>query len=174
MKKRLLLEQERIQKRVRELAEEINTSYGDEKLIIVPILRGGFMFSADLIRHLRMPVEIDFLTTSSYGNATVTSGDVQIYSDVRSNLKGNHVLVVDDIIDSGKTIAHVKDHILSKEPKSLKFCTLLDKPSRRRVEISSDFVGFTIDDLFIVGYGLDYQGLYRNIPYIFVFEEDKE
>ncbi len=135
------------------------------------MLRGGsFIFTADLVRELSVPVEIDFMTTSSYGHSEVSSGNVDIINDIRASIKGKDVLIVDDIMDSGFTLKNVIEHLESKEPNSIKICVMLDKPSRRKVDLEPNFVGFSIPDVFIVGYGLNYGDYYRNIPYIFTFE----
>lgn len=172
MIKKVLFSQEQIQKRIDEVAKEINEFYKGEPIIVIPLLRGGFMFASDLVRRLDMLVEMDFITTASYGSGKVSSGDVKIFSDLRSNIEGKNVLIVDDIIDSGHTLKFMKDYISIKKPKTLKIATMLDKPSRRTQDINSDFVGFEVEDLFIVGYGLDYENNYRNIPYIFAFVEE--
>ncbi len=174
MIKKVLFSKEQIQERIDKVAEEINEYYKGEPIIVIPLLRGGFMFASDLVRRLDMLVEMDFITTASYGSGKVSSGDVKIFSDLRSNIEGKNVLIVDDIIDSGHTLKFIKDYIAIKKPKSLKIATMLDKPSRRTQDVNSDFVGFEVDDLFIVGYGLDYENNYRNIPYIFAFVEEDE
>ncbi len=174
MIEKTLFSREDIQTRLDSLAIEINNYYGDEPILVIPLLRGGFMFASDLIRRLTMPVEVDFMTTASYGFGKSSTGDVKLYSDLRANVGGKNVLVVDDIIDSGYTLKFIKEHISKHNPKSLKLCTMLDKPSRRKVDIKSDFVGFEVDDLFIVGYGLDYENLYRNKDYIFTFDDIKK
>lgn len=174
MIKKVLFSKEQIQERIDKVAEEINEYYKGEPIIVIPLLRGGFMFASDLVRRLDMLVEMDFITTASYGSGKVSSGDVKIFSDLRSNIEGKNVLIVDDIIDSGHTLKFIKDYIAIKKPNSLKIATMLDKPSRRTQDVNSDFVGFEVDDLFIVGYGLDYENNYRNIPYIFAFVEEDE
>ena len=174
MIKKVLFSKEQIQERIDKVAEEINEYYKGEPIIVIPLLRGGFMFASDLVRRLDMLVEMDFITTASYGSGKVSSGDVKIFSDLRSNIEGKNVLIVDDIIDSGHTLKFIKDYIAIKKPKSLKIATMLDKPSRRTQDVNSDFVGFEVDDLFIVGYGLDYENNYRNIPYILEFVEEDE
>lgn len=172
MKEIVLFSEDKIKSRVKALAEEINSHYGDEDIVAIPLLRGGVMFATDLVRYLKIPVEMDFLTTSSYGFSESSSGNVNILTDLRTDIRDRNVLLIDDIIDTGKTLFEVKKFIESKSPKSINICTMLDKPSRREADIKSDFVGFEVDDLFIVGYGLDYKNFYRNIPYIFVFGED--
>lgn len=174
MIKKVLITQDEIDKRLDKLAEEINEFYKGEPIIVIPLLRGGFMFAADLIKRLDMLVEVDFITTASYGHKKVSSGDVKVFSDLRSNVTGKNVLIVDDIIDSGNTLKFIKDYIGIRNPKSLKIATMLDKPSRRTQDVNSDFVGFEVDDVFIVGYGLDYENNYRNVPYIFEFLEEGE
>lgn len=133
------------------------------------LLRGSFIFAADLVREINTKVEVDFITTASYGDEESSSGIVNIVHDLRSNIQGKDVLIVDDIIDSGFTLKKVKEHLESKNPNSIKICVMLDKPSRRKVDLAPDFVGFSIPDVFIVGYGLNYGSYYRNIPYIFTF-----
>lgn len=174
MRKTVLFDEKTILNRVREVADEINDEYGDKPIVAIPLLRGGIMFATDLIRNLKCSVELDFLTTSSYGFSETSSGNVNILSDLRTDIEGKDVIIIDDIIDTGKTLYKVRDFLKTKNPNSIKICTMLDKPSRRDADISVDFCGFEVDDLFIVGYGLDYQNFYRNIPYIFVFEKDDD
>lgn len=169
-KEKVLFSRDEIDKRVRELGLELSEAYKDRDLVIVSLLRGSFVFTADLSREMSIPVEIEFMTTASYGNEEVSSGIVKILQDVRGSLKGKDVLIVDDIIDTGHTLKKVIEHLEEKEPDSIKVCVMLDKPSRRQVELEPDYVGYVIPDLFIVGYGLNYGDYYRNIPYIFTFE----
>lgn len=169
-KEKILFSRDEIDKRVRELGLELSEAYKDRDLVIVSLLRGSFVFTADLSREMSIPVEIEFMTTASYGNEEVSSGIVKILQDVRGSLKGKDVLIVDDIIDTGHTLKKVIEHLEEKEPDSIKVCVMLDKPSRRQVELEPDYVGYVIPDLFIVGYGLNYGDYYRNIPYIFTFE----
>ncbi|MCR2045339.1 hypoxanthine phosphoribosyltransferase [Anaerosalibacter massiliensis] len=168
--RRILFSAEEINKRNIELGEEISKDYENEKIVIISLLRGSFIFASDLVRNIKVPVEIDFLTTSSYGNMEETSGKVNIVTDIRSNIEGRNVLIVDDIMDSGYTMQYVIKHLEKNNPKSIKVCVMLDKPSRRKVELKPDYIGFTIPDVFIVGYGLNYGNYYRNIPYIFTFD----
>ncbi len=170
MEQEILLSSEQIKNRVKELGKQISNDYRDKNLCVISLLRGSFMFMSDLVREIDMPICIDFMTTSSYNHDEVSSGDVQILSDVRENLEEYDVLIVDDIIDTGNTITKTLEYIKNKNPKSLKTCVLLDKPSRRQVDYNADYVGFEIDDVFIVGYGLNYKSSYRNIPYIFIWE----
>lgn len=164
----VLCSEEDIATRLTALGKEISDEYRDKKLYVISLLRGSFVFTADLVRKLDIPVKIDFMTTSSYGHETESSGTVQIVTDIKENLEEYHVLVVDDITDSGLTMKFVMDHLKTKNPQSVKSCVLLDKPERRKVEIVPDYVGFTIPDKFVVGYGLNYGDYYRNIPYVFV------
>lgn len=169
-KEKTLFSREEIKTKVEEMGAKINEDYKDKDLVVVSLLRGSFIFAADIIRELTIPVEIDFLTTSSYGHGEVTTGSVNIVHDVRTEIEGKDVLIVDDIIDSGNTLSSVIESLKKKNPKSIKTCLMLDKPSRREVELKPDYCGFTIPDVFIVGYGLNYGKHYRNIPYIFTFE----
>ena len=168
--RKVLYDRSEIQTRVEELGEEISKDYRDKDLLVVSLLRGSFVFAADLVREINVPLEIDFMTTGSYGHGKVSSGEVEIIHELHTDIRDKDVLIVDDIIDSGRTLEVVKNLLLEKKPKSIKICTMLDKPSRRTVNISADYVGFSIDDLFIVGYGLNYENHYRNIPYIFTFD----
>jgi len=170
-KPKVLFNEEQIAKRVKELGEEISKDYEGNDLVVISLLRGSFVFAADLVRAITVPVNIDFMTTSSYGYSQKTSGIVEIINDIRTDIKDKDLLIVDDIMDSGNTMKEVVDYIGKKGPRSVKTCVMLDKPSRREADISPDYVGFTIPDVFIVGYGLNYGDFYRNIPYIFTFDE---
>ena len=143
--------------------------YEGKNLITVSLLKGSFVFTADLVREIDLPIRVEFMITSSYGHATVNSGKVEIVQDIEADLSDYDVLVVDDIADSGVTLDFIMKHLAGKNPKSLASCVLLDKPSRRVTEVEADYVGFTIPDKFIVGYGLNYGHYYRNVPYIFAF-----
>lgn len=149
------------------LAAEISDYFRDtDKLIVVGLLRGSFVFIADLARELSLPCEVDFLETSSYGNSTESSREVRILKDLRGEIKGRDVLVIEDIVDTGHTLHHVKALLQSRNPARLKVCALLDKPSRREVDISADWIGFEIPDEFVVGYGIDYAQRNRNLDHI--------
>ncbi len=153
--------------RVEELAREITAHFhGTEKLVVVGLLRGSFIFIADLIREIPLPCEVDFLEASSYGDAMHSSREVRILKDLRGEIAGRDVLVVEDIIDTGFTLSHVKRLLLSREPRRLKICALLDKPSRREVDIRADWTGFEIPDEFVVGYGIDFAQRNRNLAHI--------
>ena len=163
----VLIDEETLQKRVAELGDEISQDFKDEKLLMVCILRGGVMFLTDLIRHVTSPVAIDFMSVSSYGSGKrESSGEVRITLDLRTSLKDRHVILVEDIIDSGHTIASVLDLLSTRHPKSLSVCTLLDKAERREVEVPIRYRGFTIPNKFVFGYGLDLDEYYRNLPFI--------
>ena len=153
--------------RIEELAKEISQEYADtEQVVVIGLLRGSFVFIADLARELDLPVEVDFMEVSSYGNEMVSSREVRILKDLRGQIEGRDVLVVEDIVDTGLTIQYLKDNLSSRRPNSLKICTLLDKPSGRKCEVDVDFTGFEIPDAFVIGYGLDFAGKFRNLPFI--------
>lgn len=153
--------------RVEALAKEISTEFADtEKLTVIGLLRGSFMFIADLVRELDLPCEIDFLETSSYGNSTESSREVRILKDIRGEIEGRDVLLVEDIIDTGHTMQQVTKMLQARNPKRMKICALLDKPSRREVDVSADWIGFEIPDKFVVGYGIDYAQRNRNLDHI--------
>ncbi|RMD60178.1 MAG: hypoxanthine phosphoribosyltransferase [Nitrospirae bacterium] len=163
---------QQIHDRVKELADEISGDYEGKDIIAIGILRGAFMFFSDLVRMLKMPVAIDFLIASSYAGTT-TTGNIKIHADIREDIRGKDVLLVEDIVDTGITMDLIRKRMLSREPASLKICTLLDKAERRIKEVPLDYVGFKIPDKFVVGYGLDYEGKYRNLPYISIFKEKR-
>ncbi len=169
-RKRILYSREDINTRVKALGEIISNNYKDKNLLVISLLRGSFVFASDLVREISIPVEVDFMTTESYGHDEVSSGNVEIVHDIRTKVEGKDILIVDDIIDSGYTLNKVKEVLQSKNPNSVKICVMLDKPSRRQVDLNPDYVGYTIPDVFIVGYGLNYGDHYRNIPYIFTFD----
>jgi len=162
-----LISAKAIAARVEALAKEISNHYRDtDKLVVVGLLRGSFIFIADLVREIDLPVEVDFLEASSYGNATQSSREVRILKDLRGEIAGRDVLVVEDIVDTGHTLSHVLHLLKARGPKRLKTIALLDKPSRREADIRADWTGFTIPDEFVVGYGIDYAQRNRNLPYI--------
>lgn len=167
----MLFSREEINTRVKELGKIISEKYKGKDLLVVSLLRGSFIFTSDLVREITIPLEVDFMTTASYGHREVSTGNVEIINDLRTNIKGRDVLIVDDIMDSGFTIEKVKNRIEEDQANSVEICVMLDKPSRRKVDLNPDYVGFSIPDLFIVGYGLNYGDHYRNIPYIFTFDE---
>lgn len=165
-----LFDRHEIAEKVKLIGKKISKDYHGEEIVVICLLRGGFVFTSDLVREIEIPVNVDFMTTSSYDHGEMSSGIVEIINDIRADVKGKHVLLVDDIVDSGNTMQKVVEFVEKKEPKSIKICVMLDKPSRREADISPDYVGFTIPDVFIVGYGLNYGDYYRNTPYIFTFD----
>jgi hypoxanthine phosphoribosyltransferase len=170
----VLITEEQLRSGVGELAERINRDYNGEELLVVGILRGAFVFLADLVRRLTMPVVIDFVAVSSYGDDTQSSGVVRILKDLDESIAGRHVLLVEDIIDTGLTLKYLYENLKARHPASLKVCTLLDKPSRRLVDFNPDYAGFTIPDYFVVGYGLDCGQRYRNLPMVCVIRQEQE
>lgn len=160
-----------IQRRILELAEEISKDYQDvEEVLLICVLKGAFVFLADLSRALRRPHQIDFMGISSYGSGTKTSGAVRIVLDLKQDISGRHILIVEDIIDSGRTLEYICRNLMARSPASLRICTLLNKPARREVDVPVDYLGFEIPDEFVVGYGLDFDEIYRNLPYIAVLK----
>lgn len=168
----VLVTKEDVEKRISEMADEINRAYAGKSLHLVCVLKGGAFFMCELAKHLNMPVSLDFMSVSSYGSATKSSGVVKIVKDLDESIKDKDVLVVEDIVDSGRTLSYLMEMLRDRGPKSLHLCTLLDKPERRVVEVNVDYTGFQIPDRFVVGYGLDYDQHYRNLPYIGVVEFD--
>ena len=164
---------EQIQARVRELAEKISADYKGSDILVVGILKGAVIFFSDLIRQIRTPIEMDFLIASSYIKDS-TTGEVKIHADLRENISGKNVILVEDIVDTGMTLNYIKDMLLKRNPASLKICALLDKKSCRKVDLQIDYVGFEIPDKFVVGYGLDYDNKFRNLPYLAIFKESKD
>jgi len=161
---------DQIQKKVKELADRISEDYEGKELLAVGILKGAFVFFSDIVRMIRVPLVVDFLIASSYVRSE-TSGEVRMHYDIREDIADKDVLLVDDIVDSGITLNYLRERILMKSPRSLKICTFLDKKERREVEIPLDYVGFEIPNEFVVGYGLDYDNKFRNLPYIAVFKK---
>lgn len=168
----VLVTKEDVEERISEMADEINHAYAGKSLHLVCVLKGGAFFMCELAKHLNMPVSLDFMSVSSYGSATKSSGVVKIVKDLDEPIKDKDVLVVEDIVDSGRTLSYLMEMLRDRGPKSLHLCTLLDKPERRVVEVNVDYTGFQIPDKFVVGYGLDYDQHYRNLPYIGVVEFD--
>ncbi len=167
----ILLSAEQIQQRVRELGEEISRDYpADADLHLVCVLKGAFMFLGDLIRALNRQVTIDFMAVSSYAKGTTSSGEVRLVKDLDTGLQGRNVIIVEDIVDTGLTLNYLQEILRAREPRTLRTACLLNKPSRRVVEVDVDYIGFTIEDRFVVGYGLDYGEKYRNLPYITVIQ----
>lgn len=164
-----LLTEQAIQKRVRELGQAIMRDYEGKELAVVAVLSGSFVFAADLVRAIELPLSVDFLGVRSYGDSTTTSGIVRITHDLMRPIEGKHVLLIEDIVDTGLTVRFLMDNLLTRKPASMKLASLLHKPVRARAAVSIDYLGFTIEDVFVVGYGLDHAQHYRNLPYIGVF-----
>ncbi len=167
-----MITEEQLAQKVEELAKQIEKDYEGQSLLVVGILKGASVFVSDLIRKIDLDVNIDFMSVSSYGNGTESSGTVKILKDLDVDIEGKNVLIVEDIIDSGLTLSNLVAALQTRNPKSLKICTLLDKPQRRTANIHVDYVGFVIEDKFIVGYGIDWAEKYRNLPYIGVVGEE--
>jgi hypoxanthine phosphoribosyltransferase len=167
----VLIEQETLAARVAELGAEVSADYEGRDLLLIGVLKGAVFFMADLMRHLTVPCEVDFMAISSYGAATDSSGIVRILKDLDINIEGRHVLVVEDIIDSGLTLSYLIRNLESREPATLEVCALLTKPSRREIDVPVRYVGFEIPNKFVVGYGLDFAERYRNLPYVGVLDE---
>jgi hypoxanthine phosphoribosyltransferase len=162
-----LISREQIASIVKGLADQISKDYGQRDLVVVCILKGAFMFLSDLVRHLRIPVQIDFARLASYGAGTKSSGLIEITKDIETSIEGKDVLIVEDIIDSGRTVRFLKERLALSKPRSIRVCALLDKKARREVEVEADYIGKEVDDVFIVGYGIDFNEAYRNLPQIY-------
>ncbi|HYF92624.1 MAG TPA: hypoxanthine phosphoribosyltransferase [Symbiobacteriaceae bacterium] len=167
-----LISTEELQARVQQLGRQISQDYAGQEVLVVGILKGAFVFCADLMRHLAGPTQVDFMAVSSYGSSTESSGVIRIVKDLDASVEGRHVLLVEDIVDSGLTLRYLREYLEHQHPASLKICVLLDKPSRRKTEVKVDYTGFTIPDEFIVGYGIDYAEHYRELPYIGLIGEE--
>ena len=167
---KILFTQEQIWRRAEELGQEISEDYAGEKVVLIGTLKGAIPFMADLMKNISLDIEIDFVAASSYGSGTESSGEVILKHDITLDLEGKHVILVEDIIDTGNTIKALKAYLQKRGPKSVSICTLLDKPARRKVDVKGDYIGFVVEDLFIVGYGLDFNQKYRNLPYISYLE----
>jgi hypoxanthine phosphoribosyltransferase len=166
----ILYDREQVMARVKELAQEITKDYADKNLLVVGILKGAFIFMADLVREIDLPLEIDFMDVSSYGVSTVSSGEVRIIKDLDYSIRDKDVLIVEDIVDTGLTLQYIKEILAKRGPRSIGICCLLDKPSRRKAAINPEYVGFAIPDEFIVGYGLDYAEQYRHYPAVCILK----
>ncbi len=166
----VLVSEDRIKAKVAELGRRISDDYRGEELLLVGLLRGAIVFLSDLMRKISIPVHLDFIGVTSYGAGT-RSGAVRLVMDLETDIAGRHVLIVEDIVDTGKTLACLKEKLTARRPASLRICALLDKPQRREVPIEVDYVGFKIPDKFVVGYGLDFAGGYRNLPFVGVLKE---
>lgn len=169
-KVKVMISEEQVNHRIRELAEQISNDYKGKSIHLICILKGSVFFTCELAKRLTIPVTIDFMSVSSYGSETVSSGRVRILKDLDESIQGKNVIIVEDIIDSGRTLSYLKDLLGTRAPESLSICTLLDKPDRREINVDVKYVGFIIPDEFVVGYGLDYDQYYRNLPYVGVVE----
>lgn len=169
---KILLTEDEIKDKVTELGQVIARDYQDKELLMVGILKGAMIFMADLVRSVTIPVQFDFMAVSSYGSSSKSSGVVRILKDLEQSIEGRHVLLVEDIVDTGLTLKYLLDNLLTRDPASLRTCTLLDKPERRKVNVKVDYNGFSIPDEFVVGYGLDYNEKYRNLKDILVLSPD--
>jgi hypoxanthine phosphoribosyltransferase len=168
----ILIDEDDLQRRITELGEEISSDYGGRDLLLLGVLKGAVFFMSDLMRRLTIPCEIDFMAISSYGASTDSSGVVRILKDLDINIEGRHVLVVEDIIDSGLTLSYLMRMLESREPASLEICALLTKPERREIDVDVRYTGFEIPNRFVIGYGLDFAERYRNLPYVGVLSDD--
>ncbi len=169
-----IVTQEEMRTRIRELGRQITADYAQKDLILIGVLKGAFAFYADLARAIRLPLRVDFVVVSSYTRRSKSSGKIKVLTELTEDIAGRDVLLVEDIVDSGRTIQHLRKKLGAKKPKSIKVCALLNKPARRQVDVVVDYVGFHIPNKFVVGYGLDYQQLYRNLPYLAVLEKVSE
>ncbi len=173
MPARVLLSTPQIEARIRELGREISRDYAKaENLHLICVLKGAFMFLADLVRTLQVPVTLDFMALSSYATGTTSSGEVRLLKDLDTALAGRDVLIVEDIVDTGLTLNYLREILMARGPRSVRTACLLSKPSRRKVDVRVEYIGFTIEDHFVVGYGLDYEGRYRSLPHIAIVDED--
>lgn len=166
----VLISEEEVAKKIAELGKQISKDYEGKEIHLICVLRGGVFITVELAKHLTIPVSMDFMAVSSYGDETTSSGRVKIIKDLDDSIEGKDVLLVEDIIDSGTTLSYLLELLNGRKPNSIKLCTLLDKPERRVAEVNVDYIGFQIPDKFVVGYGLDYAQKYRNLPYIGVVE----
>jgi hypoxanthine phosphoribosyltransferase len=169
----ILIDEQTLQAKVAELGAIVNHEYAGQEVMLVGVLKGAIMFMVDLVRHLNLSVTIDFMAISSYGATTESSGVVRILKDLDLSIEGKHVLIVEDIVDSGLTLSYLADYLRKRNPTSLRICALLNKPDRRTSDLKIDYLGFDIPDKFVVGYGLDFGELYRNLPFIGVLKPDK-
>lgn len=169
---RVLLSEDEIREKVRELGGKITADYKNSNLMLVTVLKGAVVFLADLMRQIDVPAEIDFMVVSSYGSGVKSSGVVKIVKDLDVPLAGKDILIVEDILDSGLTLSYIKELLESRGPRSIRIATLLDKPSHRKVDLQADYIGFSVPDEFVIGYGLDYDEKYRNLPYIGILKPE--
>jgi hypoxanthine phosphoribosyltransferase len=172
--KEVLIDRKTIASMCQRLGEQISTDYAGREIVLIGVLKGAYVFMADLARHLTVPCRVDFIHVSSYGSKTRTSGVVRINKDLDSDINGCHVIIVEDIVDTGLTLNHLRRLLGTRNPASIAICTAFDKPERRQVSVPVEYVGMKIPDVFVVGYGLDYDGQYRNLPDVFILGDDSQ
>jgi hypoxanthine phosphoribosyltransferase len=170
--KKILIDKDKLQNRIMELGKEISKDYKGKDLLVICVLKGGVLFMSDLVQNIDIPLEMDFMAVSSYGNSTHSSGVVRIIKDLDASIENKDLLIVEDIVDSGLTLSYLMDLLKSRGIKSIKVCSLLEKPENKVSNVNVDYIGFQVPDEFVVGYGLDYAQKYRNLPYIGVLKED--
>jgi hypoxanthine phosphoribosyltransferase len=171
---RPIITQEQMRNRIRELGRQISADYAEKDLVLVGVLKGAYAFFADLARAIRIPVRVDFIIVTSYGTRAKTSGNVKVVTELTEQIKNKDVLLVEDIVDSGLTVQYLMKALARRKPKSINVCTLLSKPERRVVDVHVQYIGFKIPDQYVIGYGLDYQQKYRNLPYLAVLDQSSE
>jgi len=169
---KVLISEDELAQRVKELGAQITEDYKGKNLMILGVLKGCMLFLSDLVREIKLPLTMDFMVVSSYGSATKSSGVVRIIKDLEQDITNKDVLIVEDIVDSGLTLSYLIENLKSRNPRSVKLCTLLDKPDRRKVEVDIHYIGYTIPDEFVVGYGLDYNEVYRNLPFVCILKPE--
>lgn len=167
---RVLIEEEKLNKRIAELGAQISRDYAGQEVTLICILKGSVFFTCELAKRITIPVALDFMSVSSYGSSTVSSGKIEVKKDLDESIENKNIIIIEDIIDTGRTLKYLLEDLRKRNPKSLKLCTMLDKPDRRVVEVATDYTGFEIPDEFVVGYGLDYDQKYRNLPYIGILD----
>lgn len=170
--KEILITEEQIKARTKELGEQITEHYKGKDLVVVGVLKGCVIFLSDLVREIKLPLTMDFMVVSSYGNSTKSSGVVRIIKDLEKDIQGKDVLIIEDIVDSGLTLSYLMEYLKSRNANSVKVCSLLDKPERRKAKVDIDFIGFHIPDEFVIGYGLDYAEVYRNLPFVCILKPE--
>ncbi len=171
LKNKILITEKEIQAKAKEIGKIITKEYKGESIVLICTLKGAVMWLSDLMRRIDLDTEVDFITVSSYGDSMTTTGKLEIVQDFRNDIRGKNVLIVEDIVDTGITLYNLKNYLMEQEPKSIKVCALLDKKDRRRIDVEADYVAFEVEDLFLIGYGLDFDQKYRNLPYITYIEE---